>query len=110
MPRRLLLALLAALPLVAVGAVRAAPPGPPWISIGSPPSPYDATTRDAYLLVHAFHHGTPADYPVTGTAEGIVRGERRSLRLAFGTTSRAGTYALQKQWPAEGVWTLVITV
>ena len=84
--------------------------GPPWISIEYPPSPYDQTTRGAYLLVHAFHHGTPADYPVTGTAEGIVAGQRRSVTLDFARTSRAGTYALRKQWPSEGVWTLVISV
>ncbi len=82
--------------------------GPPWISIEYPPSPYDQTTRGAYLLVHAFHHGTPADYPVAGTAEGIVGGQRRSVKLDFSRTSRAGTYALKKQWPSQGVWTLVI--
>jgi hypothetical protein len=84
--------------------------GPPWISIEYPPSPYDQTTRGAFLLVHAFHHATPADLPVSGTAEGVVGGQRRSVRLEFARTSRAGTYALSKQWPTEGVWTLVITV
>ena len=84
--------------------------GPPWISIEYPPSPYDRTTRDAFLLVHAFHHGTPADYPVAGTAEGIVGGQRRSVPLEFSRTSRTGAYALRKQWPSEGVWTLVISV
>lgn len=86
------------------------PAGPPWVSIEYPPSPYDETTRDAFLLVHAFHHGTPADFPVTGTAEGLVSGQRRSVSLEFGRTSRLGTYALRKQWPSDGVWTLVINV
>jgi hypothetical protein len=45
---------------------------------------------------------------VTGTAEGIVSGARRSIRLAFDTTSRRGTYALRKQWPEDGTWMLVI--
>lgn len=89
---------------------RTAPAGPPWISIETPVNPYDATTRDAFLLVHAFHHGTPMAFPVTGTAEGIVNGERKSVKLAFAPTSRSGAYALRKQWGTAGVWTLVIAV
>lgn len=84
--------------------------GPPWISIELPANPYDRTTRDAFLLVHAFHHGTPIGFPVEGSAEGIVNGERRSLKLEFGETSRPGVYALKRMWPSEGTWTLVIKV
>ena len=109
-----------ALALVVTTAARYAPPpasaapgahvGPPWISIEHPPSPYDRATRDAYLLVHAFHHGTPAGLPVSGTAEGLVNGRRRSVRLEFAPTARAGVYALHKQWPSDGAWALVISV
>ena len=112
---RLALSLPAAAALVAAttaatpdaGAVRF---GPPWISIEYPPSPYDRTTRDAYLLVHAFHHGTPTAFPVSGTAEGLVNGERRTVKLEFTGTSRTGVYALRKQWPTEGRWALVVSV
>ena len=82
--------------------------GPPWISIELPANPYDEATRGAFLVVHAFHHGTPIGYLVTGTAEGIVNGERRSIKLEFTETSRDGVYALKRMWPIEGVWTLVI--
>lgn len=84
--------------------------GPPWISIETPVNPYDASTKDAYLLVHAFHHGTPTSVPVSGTAEGMVNGERRTVALQFTPTSREGAFALKKQWGDAGVWTLVITV
>lgn len=84
--------------------------GPPWISIEHPVNPYDATTRDAFLLVHAFHHGTPMNFPVTGTAEGFVRGERKTINLRFTPTSRGGVYALRQQWESQGEWTLVISV
>jgi hypothetical protein len=83
--------------------------GPPWISIELPVNPYDQTMRGAFLLVHAFHHGTPMGFIVTGTAEGIVNGERRSVKLDFGETSRTGVFALKRMWPVEGAWTLVIT-
>ena len=84
--------------------------GPPWISIETPANPYDSASRGAYLLVHAFHHGTPVNFPVSGTADGLVNGARRTVSLEFKSTSRPGVYALQKQWPSEGTWTLVIGV
>ena len=106
-PSRLAMSLVA---LAGILAMSPAPVGPPWISIEYPPSPYDATTRNALLLVHAFHHGTPANFPVEGRAEGIVAGKRRSVALRFARTSRQGVFALEKQWPAEGSWVLAIAV
>jgi hypothetical protein len=84
--------------------------GPPWISIELPANPYDQSTSGAFLLVHAFHHGTAMGFIVSGTAEGMVNGERRSLKLGFAGTSREGVYALKRTWPTEGTWTLVIKV
>ena len=97
------LPLLAAAPDVAVA-------GPPWISIELPANPYDASTRGAYLVVHAFHHGTPIGIPVSGRAEGLVNGQRKSVTLKFQPTERPGVYALANQWGDEGEWTLMITV
>ena len=82
--------------------------GPPWISIETPANPYDAATRGAYLVVHTFHHGDPTASGVTGSAEGVVAGARRSIPLTFDATSRRGSYALRKQWPNDGTWMLVI--
>ncbi|MGH7718776.1 MAG: hypothetical protein ACREON_08035 [Gemmatimonadaceae bacterium] len=95
------LSMLVALPALA---------GPPWISIEVPPNPYDRATRGAFLVVNAFHHGTPAGFPIAGTAEGLVNGKRQSVALSFERTSRQGSYALRKQWPTEGAWMLVISV
>lgn len=111
MTRLILGALVAALSAPASPVVPPAPVfGPPWISIEHPVNPYDQTTRGAYLVVHAFHHGTPTGFPVTGTAEGLVNGQRRTVKLEFKSTSRTGAYALARQWPSEGTWSLVITV
>src|SRR6266566_5254782 len=76
--------------------------GPPWISIELPANPYDKSTR------HAFLHGTAMGFIVTGTAEGMLNGVRRSLKLDFAETSREGVFALKRTWPREGTWTLVI--
>jgi hypothetical protein len=100
---------LAAAVALATGAI---PPvsGPPWISIELPANPFDRASRGAFLLVHAFHHGTPMHFPVTGRAEGIVGGQRRTVPLRLERTSRGGVYALHNQWGSAGVWTLVLTV
>ncbi len=98
--------------LVAVTTIAATPAlaGPPWISIEYPANPYDPTAQGAVLLVHAFHHRTELDSPVTGTAEGIVNGQRKSINLEFKRTSRPGVFALANQWGDVGEWTLVISV
>lgn len=108
MTRLLIGALAAALNIPSAASTPAV--GPPWISIEYPVNPYDQATRDAFLVVHAFHHGTPTGFPVSGTAEGLVNGQRRSITLEFAKTSRTGEFALKKQWPDQGTWTLVIGV
>ena len=40
--------------------------GPPWISIELPGNPFDQTAKNAFLVVQAFHHGEPVEYPVAG--------------------------------------------
>ncbi|MDQ6828606.1 MAG: hypothetical protein M3081_07040 [Gemmatimonadota bacterium] len=105
---------LAALLGAATSSARPAPTeyfkGPPWVSIEYPVNPYDATMRGAVLLVHEFHHATQVAGAVEGTAEGLVGGTRRSVALHFDTTSRMGVFALRKQWPSEGTWSLLIKV
>jgi len=96
--------------LLVAGLPAAAVAGPPWISIELPANPWDQTTRGAFLLVHAFHHGLPIQVPVTGVAEGIVNGQRKSVTLTFDPASRPGVYTLRNQWGNSGRWVLVITV
>ena len=93
----------AALAVVAALAV-----GPPWISIEYPANPHDRSNTGVMLYVHVFHHAQPIAYPIEGTAEGFVNGERRSIKLKFTETARPAVYGLSRQWPTEGVWTLVI--
>jgi hypothetical protein len=102
---RLSLALLltAALPATAFA-------GPPWISIELPANPWDRDTRGAFLVVHAFHHGIPMTAPISGTAEGLVNGQRRTVSLTLEKTSHAGVFVLRNQWGNTGRWVLVITV
>src|SRR5438045_7178433 len=73
---------------------------PPWLSIESPVNPFDASSRGAVMLVHAtFREGTPKLSDVSGSAEGMVNGERKSIALRFDSTARAGVFAPPRQWP-----------
>ncbi|HMJ59266.1 MAG TPA: hypothetical protein VK467_09020 [Gemmatimonadales bacterium] len=93
---------------LSVAALVSTAAGPPWISIEYPVNPLDQSMRGAFLLVHTFHHAEAIAFSVEGTAEGIVNGERRTVKLVFAETSRTGVYSLRRQWPTDGVWTLVI--
>ena len=102
-----------ALVITAAALLAAATPalaGPPWIGIETPANPLDARSRGAFLLVHAYHHGTPMQFPVTGRAEGIVNGRRTTVELSFSETAWSGVYALRYEVAKEGVWILVISV
>jgi hypothetical protein len=107
MTRRSVLPLIA-LVIVATTAAFSSPTmfkSPPWISIESPANPYDRETRGAAMVVHAtFREGDVHLGDLTGSAEGLVNGARRSIPLRFETTSRANVFVLRRQWPIEGAW------
>jgi hypothetical protein len=84
--------------------------GPPWISAEFPANPHDATTRGAFLLVHTYHHGTPTQFPLTGTAEGLINGRRQSVRLEIVATSKPGVYAVRFKPQAGGAWVLALNL
>jgi hypothetical protein len=84
---------------------------PPWISIESPVNPYDAATRSALLLVHAqFREGNSQLADLSGTAEGLVSGARRTIKLRFDSTAHLNVFALRRQWPTDGAWVLRINL
>jgi hypothetical protein len=106
------------LPLVAVAVVTATTAfspnvakWPPWISIESPVNPFDATARGAAMLVHAsFREGSSQLSDLSGTAEGLVNGVRRSIPLRFDVTGQPNVFALRRQWPTDGSWLLRINL
>lgn len=83
--------------------------GPPWISVETPPNPFDQASRGAFLLVHTFHYARQANEQVRGRAIGVVGGERRAVALTLEPTSRPGVFAVKNSWGDTGDWVLVIT-
>lgn len=84
--------------------------GPPWIAIELPANPHHASTRNASLLVRAYHHSTSIDVPITGVAQGIVKGQRVSLGLQVRPTNQPGVYAVHTPLPRGGTWILALTL
>jgi hypothetical protein len=84
--------------------------GPPWISAEFPANPHETSTRGAFMLVHTYHHGTPTEFPLTGTAEGLVNGRRQTMRLEIVATSKPGVYAVRFKPQGNGAWVLAFNL
>ena len=84
--------------------------GPPWISAEYPSNPFHPDTKGALLLIHTFHHGAAMQFPISGVAEGIVKGRRQSVPLQLKSTYREGVYAVRGDLPKDGNWALVVTM
>jgi hypothetical protein len=84
--------------------------GPPWLSVEMPGDPTNQSSHGAVLLLHAYSCGQPFAATVTGTAEGLVAGDRRTIPLTLEPTGETGVYAVKKQWPSEGTWVLAFTM
>lgn len=99
-------AILATAPLLVAATIAIA--GPPWISLEYPPNRLDKETRGALALVRIYHHENAGQFPVEGTAEGIVDGQRVSLPLKFTAVGDEGVWAAWGKIPEEGNWVLAI--
>ena len=84
--------------------------GPPWISAEFPANPHEAASRGAFLLVHTYHHGTPTQFRLSGTAEGLINGRRQTLPLEIAPTSQPGVYAVRFKPQSSGAWVLAFNL
>jgi hypothetical protein len=78
--------------------------GGPWLS-----NPYLASGNGALFLVRTYVHQNPADLPVSGRAEGLVDGKRRSVPFTLTRSAQTGTYVVRPEWGAKGIWTVLVT-
>ncbi|MGA8030557.1 MAG: hypothetical protein WB992_25720 [Bryobacteraceae bacterium] len=79
------------------------------LQIGKPSSNVEAQSKNAVLVVHGYACHDPEKTTVTATAEGIVNGKRESIPLKLITLSDQSSYALTRQWPADGKWIIALT-
>ena len=63
---------------------------------------------DAVLLVRTYRCHQPEKAKVSGTAEGIVKGQRVSVPIQLKTVAK-GVYAVEQQWPDGTSWVLAFS-
>jgi hypothetical protein len=73
-------------------------------TIGSPVASQEFQMKTAAFVFRTEGCAEPAKPQITATAEGIVKGARRSLVLKVLAGSKPNVYAVFQQWPAEGDW------
>jgi len=80
-----------------------------FLTIGNPVAANDPQAKKAVMVVRPDGCHEPAKAQLSGVAEGIVNGARRSVPLKLAALSKPGTYAVYREWPAEGVWVVNLT-
>ena len=55
-------------------------------------------------VVRTYHCMRPSSLGVSAFAEGIVKGERRTLPLALQPTREDGVFTFERSWPRDGRW------
>ena len=65
--------------------------------------------KDIGFAVRGENCADIAKIQVTGTAEGVVDGARRSVPLRVIAGETAGTFAISHDWPQQGAWVVNLT-
>jgi hypothetical protein len=78
-------------------------------TIGSAVASQDFQVKGAAFVFRLEGCAYPAKPQIGGTAEGLVKGARRSMPLKVVPTSKPGVYAVGQNWPAEGEWLVNLT-
>lgn len=73
-------------------------------TIGNPVASQDFQAKSAAFVFRTEGCADPAKSQISGTAEGLVKGSRRSVALKVVPMSKPGVYAVYQNWPAEGGW------
>ena len=73
-------------------------------TIGSPVASQDYQAKAAAFVFRTEGCPEPAKAQISGTAEGLVKGARRSVVLKVTAMTKPGVYAVYQNWPPEGEW------
>jgi hypothetical protein len=77
-------------------------------AIGNPVAAQEVQAKTAAFVFHTQGCAESAKSQVTATAEGIVRGARRSVSLNVAAMQKPGVYAIFQTWGNEGRWVVVL--
>lgn len=65
--------------------------------------------KSAVMVARPDGCADPANARMEGTAEGLINGSRRSIPLKLVPLDTPGVVAVNKEWPAEGLWVVKLT-
>ena len=71
--------------------------------------PNGIVKKDVGMAVRAENCANPSQAQISGVAEGMVKGVRRSVPLRLVPSATAGAFAVSHDWPQEGSWVLSLT-
>jgi hypothetical protein len=76
--------------------------------IGSPVAAQEAHFKSAAFVFRTQGCADPAKADISASAEGMVRGGRRSMALKVAALQKPGVYAVFQEWGDEGKWVVVL--
>jgi len=80
------------------------------LTIGSPVAAGSFRAKNAVFAIRSRGCPVPAKMEVSGAAEGLVDGKRRTVPLAHvAAMPTPGVYTVSREWPPEGVWVVNLT-
>jgi hypothetical protein len=95
-------------PIIALGAAISLVAGGFALQVGKPSANPEAQAKNAVLVVRGYSCVAPEKTTVSAIAEGLVNGKRERIPLKMIPLSGESTYALTRQWPAEGKWVITM--
>ena len=73
-------------------------------TLGSPVAAQDYRAKTAAFVFRTQGCDDPAKAQISATAEGVLKGARRSAALKVMPMQASGVYAVYQSWPGEGAW------
>jgi hypothetical protein len=78
--------------------------------IGNPVAAQNFRAKTSAFVLRTKGCADAASVTVSGAAEGLIAGARRTVRLAhIGLMQAPDVHAVFREWPAEGVWVVNLT-
>jgi hypothetical protein len=94
--------------VIAFGAAISLAAGGFALQIGRPSANQEAQAKNALLVVRGYACVAPEKTTLSAVAEGLVNGRRKSIPLKLIPLSGESTYAVTRQWPAQGKWVITL--
>jgi len=73
-------------------------------TLGSPVAAHDYRAKTAAFVFRTEGCADTAKAEISATAEGLLKGSRRSAPLKVMPMQSSGVYAVYQSWPGEGAW------